>query len=92
MRGGWECIAAQAPGESLCPPLLVTAAALFPLQGYHGDTSRMFYVGEVAPEPRRLCEATKEALNAAIKVSRSWCWGLLGPLWRSGGACLLPAA
>ena len=24
----------------------------------------MFYVGEVAPEARQLCKATKEALNA----------------------------
>lgn len=38
------------------------------LDGYHGDTSRMFYVGEVSPAARQLCEATKEALNAAIKV------------------------
>lgn len=34
------------------------------LQGYHGDTSRMFYVGEVSPAARQLCETTKEALNA----------------------------
>ncbi|KAL4445910.1 hypothetical protein ABPG77_009109 [Micractinium sp. CCAP 211/92] len=38
------------------------------LDGYHGDTSRMFYVGEVSPAARQLCETTKEALNAAIKI------------------------
>eukprot|EP00887_Chlorella_sp_A99_P000834 scaffold5.g834.t1 len=38
------------------------------LKGYHGDTSRMFYVGDVNPAARRLCEATKAGLDAAIKV------------------------
>jgi methionine aminopeptidase len=38
------------------------------LDGHHGDTSRMFYVGEVSPKARALCDATKEALDAAIKV------------------------
>ncbi|GAB4816876.1 hypothetical protein N2152v2_003922 [Parachlorella kessleri] len=37
------------------------------LNGHHGDTSRMFYVGEVPPAASRICEATKEALNAAIQ-------------------------
>lgn len=40
------------------------------LNGYHGDTSAMFYVGTPSPEAKRLCEATKEALEAAIKVGR----------------------
>lgn len=30
--------------------------------GYHGDTSRMFYVGEPSIAARRLCEATYEAM------------------------------
>ena len=38
------------------------------LDGYHGDTSRMFYVGEVADEARRLVECTTEALYSAIAV------------------------
>ncbi|KAI8476439.1 MAG: methionine aminopeptidase [Monoraphidium minutum] len=38
------------------------------LNGYHGDTSAMFYVGEPSPVARRLCDATREALDAAIKV------------------------
>ena len=39
-----------------------------PPQGYHGDTSRMFYVGRVPPEAAALCEATREALDAGIAV------------------------
>lgn len=35
-----------------------------PLQGYHGDTSRMFYVGNVSPAARQLCDVTKESLDA----------------------------
>ena len=40
------------------------------LDGWHGDTSRMYGVGEVAPRARRLVEVTYEALErgvAAIK-------------------------
>lgn len=38
------------------------------LNGYHGDTSTMFYVGTPSPAAKRLCEATWEALEAAIKI------------------------
>lgn len=38
------------------------------LDGYHGDTSRMFLVGDVTPEAKRLCEATKESLDASIAI------------------------
>ncbi len=34
--------------------------------GYHGDTSRMFCVGDVAPHARRLCEVTYECMWAGI--------------------------
>lgn len=34
--------------------------------GYHGDTSRMFYVGEPSIQARRLCELTWEALWRGI--------------------------
>ena len=35
--------------------------------GYHGDTSKMFFIGEVSPEDARLCRITQEALYLAIK-------------------------
>jgi len=38
--------------------------------GYHGDTSMMFYVGEVAPHARRLCEITQECMYMGIKLVR----------------------
>ena len=34
--------------------------------GYHGDTSRMFYVGEPSIQARRLCEATYECMWLGI--------------------------
>ncbi|GIL60935.1 hypothetical protein Vafri_15742 [Volvox africanus] len=37
------------------------------LDGYHGDTSRMFFVGEVDAAARDLVEVTKQCLDAAIK-------------------------
>ena len=41
------------------------------LDGYHGDTSRTFFVGDVAPQTKKLVEATKESMMrgiAAVKV------------------------
>lgn len=38
--------------------------------GWHGDSSRMFYVGEVSPHARRLCEITYQAMWHGIKMVR----------------------
>jgi len=38
--------------------------------GYHGDTSRMFYVGEVSPQARRLCKITHECMWIGIDKVR----------------------
>ncbi len=38
--------------------------------GWHGDTSRMFYVGTVAPHAKRLCEITYLAMWHGIKLVR----------------------
>ncbi|CAH1386713.1 methionine aminopeptidase [Candidatus Nitrotoga sp. M5] len=35
---------------------------------YHGDTSRMFYVGETSIQAKRLCETTYEAMWRGIRV------------------------
>jgi methionyl aminopeptidase len=39
--------------------------------GYHGDTSRMFYVGEPSIQAKRLCEATYEAMWRGIRAVRA---------------------
>jgi methionyl aminopeptidase len=38
--------------------------------GWHGDTSRMFYVGEPSVQARRLCEVTYECMWKGIEVVR----------------------
>ena len=40
------------------------------LNGYHGDTSRMFQVGKVSDAASSLCKATTEALMAGIAVCK----------------------
>ncbi|HJS33664.1 MAG TPA: type I methionyl aminopeptidase [Alphaproteobacteria bacterium] len=40
------------------------------LDGWHGDTSRMFYVGEVGVKARRLVDATYEAMMRGIEAIR----------------------
>ena len=38
--------------------------------GWYGDTSRMYYVGEVAPHARRLCETAYECMVRGIEAVR----------------------
>ncbi len=40
------------------------------LDGWHGDTSRTFYVGDVKPHARKLVETAREALDAGIAAVR----------------------
>ena len=44
--------------------------------GYFSDSSRMFCIGEVDPEVRRLVEVTRESVKAGLAAVRPW--GLLG--------------
>lgn len=57
------------------------------LNGYHGDTSRTFYVGKPSANAQRLVEATEEALQAAIKLC-----GPGVPVSAIGAACADVAA
>ena len=38
------------------------------LDGWHGDTSRMFFVGDVGVKARRLCDVTYEAMMRGIEM------------------------
>lgn len=38
------------------------------LDGWHGDTSRMFLIGEVAIKPKRLVQVTYDAMMKAIEI------------------------
>lgn len=40
------------------------------LEGWHGDTSRMFFVGEVSPKAKRLSDITYEAMMRGIAMAK----------------------
>lgn len=42
------------------------------LDGYYSDSSRMFCIGEVSDEARRLVEETRRAMNAGIEAVKPW--------------------
>ncbi len=48
------------------------------LDGYYADASRMFCIGEVSAEAKALVEATKEAVDLALKEVKPW--GHLGDI------------
>ena len=53
--------------------------------GYHGDTSRMFFVGQPAVQARRLCEVTYECMWRGIVAVRAGAW--LGDIGHTIQAC-----
>ena len=42
------------------------------LDGYFSDSSRMFCIGEVSPEKKRLVDVTKECLEEGLKAVIPW--------------------
>ena len=40
--------------------------------GYYADASRMFMIGEVSPEMRRLVQVTKECMEIGIATAQPW--------------------
>lgn len=46
------------------------------LNGYYADASRMFCIGEVSAEAKRLVDVTKECLDAGLAAVKAW--GYLG--------------
>lgn len=48
------------------------------LKGYFSDSSRMFCIGEVSPEKKRLVEVTKESLQVGLSKVKPW--GFLGDM------------
>ena len=57
------------PGErKLKPGDIVNVDVTVIADGYHGDSSRMFYVGAPSIQARRLCEVTYEAMWRGIRA------------------------
>ncbi len=48
------------------------------LNGYYSDASRMFMIGEVSNEAKKIVEITKECLNKGIESVKPW--GFLGDI------------
>lgn len=48
------------------------------LNGYFSDSSRMFCIGDVSPEKKRLVEIAKESLKVGLKEVKPW--GYLGDM------------
>jgi len=48
------------------------------LDGYYADASRMFCIGAVSPEARKLVEVTKEAMELGIAAVKPW--GFMGDM------------
>lgn len=49
------------------------------LDGYFSDSSRMFCIGEVSPEKKRLVEVTKECVEVGVAHAKPWtCLGDMG--------------
>ena len=46
------------------------------LNGYFSDSSRMFCIGDVSPEKKRLVDVAKESLNVGLSKVKPW--GFLG--------------
>jgi methionyl aminopeptidase len=59
------------PGEKrLKPGDVVNIDVTIIKDGYHGDTSRMFYVGEPSIQARRLCDVTFDCMWRGIRAVR----------------------
>lgn len=48
------------------------------LNGYFSDSSRMFCIGEVSPEKKKLVEVTKECVQKGLEMVKPW--GFLGDM------------
>jgi len=61
------CHGVPSESKKLKPGDIVNVDITVIKDGYHGDTSRMFYVGEPSIQARRLCEITHECMWLGIK-------------------------
>ncbi|MCA9622388.1 MAG: type I methionyl aminopeptidase [Myxococcales bacterium] len=64
------CHGIPSPAVTLEPGDIVNVDVTTRLGGFHGDTSRTFFIGEPSPEARHLVETTERCLQAGIAVVR----------------------
>jgi methionyl aminopeptidase len=64
------CHGIPRPDERLAPGDILNVDVTTCLDGFHGDTSATFFIGEPSPEARRLVETARACRDAGIAVVR----------------------
>ena len=64
------CHGIPSPREFLEPGDIVNIDVTTNLDGYHGDTSAMFLIGEVSPEAKRIVDIARRCRDTGISVVR----------------------
>ncbi|MEO7329889.1 MAG: type I methionyl aminopeptidase, partial [Minicystis sp.] len=64
------CHGIPKPSERLAPGDIVNVDVTTCLDGFHGDTSATFCIGEPSPEARRLVEVARRCRDAGVAVVR----------------------
>ena len=72
------CHGIPSPDEILKEGDIINVDVTTILNGYYADASRMFCIGEVSPEAKKLIQVTKESLDLAVKEVKPW--GFLGDI------------
>lgn len=64
------CHGIPSPHERLAPGDILNIDVTTNVDGYHGDTSAMFLIGEVSPEARRVVDVARRCRDAGVAVIR----------------------
>ncbi|KAF5070795.1 methionyl aminopeptidase [Anaerotignum sp.] len=72
------CHGIPSPDEVLKDGDIINVDVTTILNGYYADASRMFCIGEVSPEAKKLIQVTKESVDLALKEVKPW--GFLGDI------------
>ncbi|MCD8310116.1 MAG: type I methionyl aminopeptidase [Prevotellaceae bacterium] len=66
------CHGVPSTKEILCNGDIVNVDVSTIFKGYYSDASRMFLIGDVSPEVRRLVEVARECRDLGIKAAQPW--------------------
>lgn len=69
-RNDVVCHGIPSPHERLEPGDIINIDVTTNVDGYHGDTSAMFLIGDVSPEARRIVDVARRCRDAGIAVIR----------------------
>jgi methionyl aminopeptidase len=69
-RNSVVCHGIPREDEELCPGDIINVDVTTNLDGFHGDTSATFFIGEPSPEARHVVDVARRARDAGIAVVR----------------------